>query len=105
MKINLIKKNSLNEIRIDLLFIWVYLFGIVDLFLTYYIQKNVLGSVELSPLFVFGGWSVLVLFKFFLPILFYYLSKKYNDLTLFYVLLIFNIWVDFNNLLVLLNTL
>ena len=99
------KRNKLNETKLDLLFIWIYLFWIIDLLLTYYIQKNVLGSVELSPLFLFGGWFILVLFKFFLPILFYYLSKKNNDLIFMYILLIFNIWVDFNNILVLLNTL
>ena len=100
-----IKNNSLNSLKLDILFIWIYLFWIFDLFITYYIQLNVVNSVELSPLYVFGGWSILVLFKFLLPLLFYYLSKKNNDFTLMYVLLIFNIWVDFNNILVLLNTL
>jgi len=31
------KRNSLNEIKIDLLLISIFIFGLIDLFITYYV--------------------------------------------------------------------
>ena len=100
------KRNSLNEVKLDLLLIWIYLFGLFDLLLTYYTQvKYSTNALELSPLFSIGGWSLLVFVKLLFPFIFWFLSKRYNTYVFLTILLMLTIWVDYWNILVLLNTL
>ena len=102
----LIKRNKLNETKLDLLLIWIYLFWIIDLAITYYTQVRYnANALELSPLFSIGGWSLLVLFKLIMPFVFWWLSKKYNTYVFLTILLMLTIWVDYWNILVLLNSL
>ena len=102
--INNLRTMRNTKILNDLLLIFIYLFSLIDLLLTYYAQYKI-NSIELNPLYYVGWWDLLVFFKLFMPFVIYIVSKKYNQIIYMYVLLMLTIWVCFWNTLVLLNTL
>ncbi len=98
-----IKKNSLNEVKLDLLLIWIYLFWIVDLTITYYVYVN-FWNYEISPLYHIGGWGFLIFLKFLAPLLFSFLSKYVNSYVPLYIWLgavVFVCYWNFFNLFML----
>jgi len=60
--------------------------------ITYYTQvKYHTNALELSPLFIVGGWSLLVFVKLLAPFVFRWLSKKYNTYVFLTILLMLTI--------------
>ena len=96
-------KNEIRKLRLDILLVSVYIFGFIDLFLTYYIQVNVNNSIELNYLYMFGGWSIFLFYKLILPYIMYLISYRYRINYPMYVVLFSVIFVDFWNYLILLN--
>ena len=91
------KRNEISEIKLDLLLIWIYLFWIVDLLITYYVLVNY-WNYEVSPLYHMWWRSLLIFSKFLAPLLFLYLSKKINSYVPLYIWLGAVVFICYRNI-------
>ncbi len=98
------KEKRFNKEFVFSLLMWSYLFSVLDLLTTYYIELN-FNSVEMSPVYHVGGWFLLVMLKVFVPLLFVYYTYRFRTYTFMYIFVFINVFVVFSNILQILFTL